>query len=664
MKYDVKQTNSKGCSKEQEQENIARISYFSAPITSTTPIGSKNVCQIYTNVSKNKELQRITTELRMFRQLDGEELYKREKCKRLDSITPSGIFSKRSTSTLIKHSGIICVDIDNLNYEDEEAESLKRKLSNDTNISPVLIFTSPSGCGVKVFIKINIDEATHLDYFNSLLNYFKSEWGIKIDEACKDVSRACFLSYDDKAYFRSDYETVEQLKVDFTSKWTTQPKAKLKPIEVITLLNDEVTTQRLYKYGEVLKQKGICLTEDYPDWITVGYALCELGENGKELYQLYSSVSSKYDYNQCNEQYDQLLGSYDNSVGVSTLFYKISEAGIDIHYKDKDASPIKRSNIRTGRQRMKDALLQPEIKAMLGAIWQRNELHILFGDTGCGKSIWAVQIADAMTKGLPVFTVLQNDNVPQKVLIYDFELSDRQFLKRYSNDHNSYDFNENFTLSEIDFKELTESSSGQRMDELIFKQIRNDIKETKPSMLIVDNLTFLSTQTAQDTSAALDLMRELDNLKKDFGLSILVLAHTPKVKNGSPLTLNELGGSKMLSNFADSVSCIGKSCLGKDIRYLKQVKPSRSAEIVFDSESVIKMELSKTDNFLGFKFLDCTYESEHLDFTSPSERKTELHDIVLGLHKNGASTRTIEATTGIPKSTVARWLNEKEKDEG
>lgn len=298
-------------------------------------------------------------------------------------------------------------------------------------------------------------------------------------------------------------------------------------------------------------------------------------------------------------------------------------------------------------------------------VWQKGELHILFGDTGSGKSVAAIQMANALSVGKNVLNVLTNKVGPQKVLVYDFELSDRQFLKRYSDENGKmFGFHENFILSEIDFKELMINNPDKSLDKLMFKKIREDIVTTKADVVVIDNITFLTTQAAQETSVALDLMKELDSMKKEFGISILVLAHTPKVKKGTFLTLNELGGSKHLSNFADSVSCLGKSSMDKDVRYLKQVKPSRSAEIIFDIENVIGLTLNKRNSFLGFDYLECTHESEHLDFSSPKERRNQKLEMVLELHGNGASYRAIESTTGVPKSTVERWINNNKNNNG
>ncbi len=559
MQYELEKSDEL---KSSEKENVEKFSYFSAPITSTSPTKDITLAELYYEVTYNQELFKNTIHCKFHNLNSDKSIYSDFKIKNLPSVTPSGSFTKRGMKNFKVHSGYICLDIDNLDSF-KKADDLKHKLSKDEILNPVLIFISPSGRGLKIFLKIDIESGSHLEYFESLYVYLDNVYIIEIDKSCKDISRACFLAYDENAFYRADYLKVSPLGKFFIQKHLKHEVCEKNTTNIGETKPDSEVKSELKDLGLILKNKSICLTDKYVDWIQVGYALCELGENGRSLFHLFSGTSVKYDYDYCNSKYDDLLASYDNKVGVATLFYKIQKAGVSIGVKPF----IKPKNgIRTASQRLKDAMMLPDILPMMGAIWQKGELHILFGDTGCGKSILAIQMANALTSGEPLFKVIPNATSAQKVLIYDFELSDRQFLKRYSNNEGkSFGFNDNFILGEISFKDLLTNNPGCKMDNLIFQQIRNDIQNVNPSILVVDNLTFLSTQTAQETSAALDLMRELDSIKKEFNISILVLAHTPKVKRGTPLTINELGGSKMISNFSDSVSCIGKSSKGKDV---------------------------------------------------------------------------------------------------
>mgnify|MGYP000591601256 CR=1 FL=1 len=92
--------------------------------------------------------------------------------------------------------------------------------------------------------------------------------------------------------------------------------------------------------------------------------------------------------------------------------------------------------------------------------------------------------------------------------------------------------------------------------------------------------------------AAGRLMIQLNNLKKRYGLSVLVLAHTPKRSLDCPITSNDLAGSKRLYNFFDSVFTIGKSAQDGGLRYVKQLKV-RYGTFSHDADNVIVYEIDK-----------------------------------------------------------------------
>lgn len=116
----------------------------------------------------------------------------------------------RAIEQLAQHSGYICIDIDKLTKG--ELNSLKYRLKKDKYV--FFLFTSPSGAGIKIILKINIqtpfDESAntilqqHLTAFLSIQQYFKEIYKIDVDQSGKDVSRLCFLCADPDAYFNND----------------------------------------------------------------------------------------------------------------------------------------------------------------------------------------------------------------------------------------------------------------------------------------------------------------------------------------------------------------------------------------------------------------------------------------------------------------------------
>lgn len=293
---------------------------------------------------------------------------------------------------------------------------------------------------------------------------------------------------------------------------------------------------------------------------------------------------------------------------------------------------------------------QPMPNMLFGPLWHEGELCILTADTNVGKSILGVQIADCITRGMGN-SYLPFRAEPQSVIYGDFELSYKQFENRYSTDYcNHYQFADNLFRLEInpDFSELVD------FNEQLLLNLELLVEQTGSRVIIIDNLTFLRTQSMDTAKEALPLMQKLKSLKTKYGLSMLVLAHSPKRSLFNPLTRNDIAGSKHLANFADSIFAIGESAQDKSFRYIKQLK-SRAVEIVFDAENVIECQLTKASNFLKFEFTGIGTERNHL---KEEQGKEELEEKILLFRKNNpnASLREMANHLGTNAVRVMRTL--------
>ena len=149
-------------------------------------------------------------------------------------------------------------------------------------------------------------------------------------------------------------------------------------------------------------------------------------------------------------------------------------------------------------------------------------------------------------------------------------------------------------------------------------------------------------------------MIQLNNLKKRYALSILVLAHTPKRSLDCPITSNDLAGSKRLYNFFDSVFTIGKSAQDGGLRYVKQLKV-RCGTFSHDADNVIVYEIDKVDAFLQFVFRGYSTEKEHLKKLGDNE-SSQRDCQILQLSQSGKSVREIASQVNCGKSTVNRII--------
>lgn len=311
-------------------------------------------------------------------------------------------------------------------------------------------------------------------------------------------------------------------------------------------------------------------------------------------------------------------------------------------------------------------------RRLFGDFWREGELVLLFADTGLGKSALAVQIARALAGGERIDPFeMQTD--PQRVLYFDFELTDEQFTARYSDQETAdasdqADAERLFPLNFIRCAPREDWDVPEEFEDLhnfIVHSIVDTIQFVDAKVVILDNLTWLSAST-ENTVAAQRLMRMLLALRNRLGLSILVLAHTPKMRGGLPIDLTHLQGSKMLANFADNVFAMGRSSNSPDLRYLKPIKQRNSA-VSFDDKNVPVIRLGKQGRMLGFTFVAHEPESRHLEGHLHGAALTEAirRDRItraVELANGGDTFREIAEKLGVGVATVARYLEESKEE--
>jgi RecA-family ATPase len=305
--------------------------------------------------------------------------------------------------------------------------------------------------------------------------------------------------------------------------------------------------------------------------------------------------------------------------------------------------------IKSGNQWLEEASKRPIPEDLFHKLWFQSELCILFADTNLGKSIFAVQIAIKIADS-------------RVVLYIDFELSDKQFEGRYSDNYSShFRFPVGFHRAEMNADAADYKACGfNSIEDYLAFSIEKAIEETGATVLIIDNLTYLRTET-EKAKDALPLMKHLKQLKTKHGLSILCLAHTPKRDLSKPITRNDLSGSKMLINFCDSAFAIGESTKDSSLRYVKQIKV-RNTEFVYDSENVAVYRITKPHNFLHFEYLGYSSEKEHLKQLTEKD-KQNINQQIIDMMSAGHSNRHTAEALNVNHMRVFRvWKEHSEKN--
>lgn len=255
---------------------------------------------------------------------------------------------------------------------------------------------------------------------------------------------------------------------------------------------------------------------------------------------------------------------------------------------------------------------------LLGDLLYEGEFTILFGDTGTNKTVHLVQLIDQLSGGRSTHNLECELNRPLRCLFADFELSQKQFEGRYSKDwEDHYRFNDKHFFR-AEFNRNCQLPAGINFEDFVFTSIEAEVAEKKIQFLGMDNKSALRAATEKAHDAG-HFMNEVNRIKQKYNLSIALACHTPKRDESRPLSINDLAGSKNLSNLADAVYGIGKSYTDPQVRYIKQFK-ARSCEVKYGAGNVILYRVTKPTNFLGLEFLGFGDERDHLAPSSTSDR--------------------------------------------
>lgn len=252
---------------------------------------------------KNGEWQDIVLKIRCEKDKEKRTILKQT----APAVTGSGCFSERNIAGLIKHSGFIVMDFDDL----EDVQLTKEYLSQDRYITA--LHTSISGNGLAAWVQI--EPLRHKDAFDGLESYFIENYQLLPDKSCKDVSRLRFVSYDPDIYINKD-------AVEF--------KKYLKKKEKVPVTRDYVFTDSDLNFiVNQIKTRGIDITDSYLTWFRIGFALTNVS-NGKEIFHAVSQNSTKYNYENTEKQYEKLRKATGHGITINTFFYYCKQAGIDI----------------------------------------------------------------------------------------------------------------------------------------------------------------------------------------------------------------------------------------------------------------------------------------------------------------------------------------------
>ncbi len=217
----------------------------------------------------------------------------------------------------------------------------------------------------------------------------------------------------------------------------------------------------------------------------------------------------------------------------------------------------------------------PPLIALYPDIVLEGDLSIIFGQSGIGKTIFAMQIAR---------NIAENG---KRVLYVDCEMTPRQLGNRYE----TANFPSSFLRAEMDRDHPADD---------VLKGIEEVAVANHVEVVFIDNITVLGQSLERSTDAG-TLMASLNTLKKKYNWTLIVLNHIPKMYSGNnALSLTAMQGSAKINQLIDDAIGIAQSSKDSSIVYVKQCK-WRNGELTMGADHVSIFERRKDDNGnLGF----------------------------------------------------------------
>ena len=171
------------------------MSYFNAPITNKVPQKTLTLLE----VAELIRCDDLAPQTKTLRTISDEAMARGYKSRSFPYVTPAGVFSYCNDASLLEPSEVLCMDLDGI----EDVGALKRRLIANELFRTLMAFRSPSGDGLKWFIKVDLSKCSHRQWFDAVRNYLMSMYGLsdkQADPSVRNESRACFLCYDPEVY--------------------------------------------------------------------------------------------------------------------------------------------------------------------------------------------------------------------------------------------------------------------------------------------------------------------------------------------------------------------------------------------------------------------------------------------------------------------------------
>ena len=291
----------------------------------------------------------------------------------LPAFTVSATFKgNRKKENADVYSGLLHLDYDKL----DDAQALKARIMELPYTYAA--FISPSGKGVKVFVKSDNTLSAHEFAFGALKQYYDSTLGFDSDNRVKDIPRLCFVSDDADLHLNENAEVF---------KYQSYPE-------------NETSSQKDLDWVWDFTGKVMEFVEGNRNTFIHLFA-CNANRQGRDIYEVSNYAYSYYDSTFTKEEIDSAIKSaYENNVNENGAYAKPailpkfvpseeSSPYIPEHIYDALPPTLKEaSNVFKGRER--DVFLTSALSVISGGL---HNVYGLYANEKLSPNLYSFIIA-------------------------------------------------------------------------------------------------------------------------------------------------------------------------------------------------------------------------------------------------------------------------------
>jgi len=258
--------------------------------------------KVFNRIKTDKHLQKLIDNFRAESDVEKRKLLKKTTIPYFVLATFENNY--RDSDNLIS-TQFMSIDFDHL---DGKAEELDQKLKADKNVFS--FFKSPSN-NRKVIYKLDRSISNGDEYswiYDKIQDELDSRYGFVSDTNTSDAAREIFYSYDPDLYVNPNPEPLDTSWIPPLEK--KEAKLNLKKI-------GEEETRYVPSAVDFLKGK----INNYEDWMNCGFALANLGEDGRKYFiELSDNPNYKDSLEDINSKFDNFIETRTGDITLATLF--------------------------------------------------------------------------------------------------------------------------------------------------------------------------------------------------------------------------------------------------------------------------------------------------------------------------------------------------------